>query len=199
LVNKEKKTVNYVNNLDMVREILAWQEECRQANIAKKECPRQSDYIGRCILMICNRLASRGNFASYSYRDEFVSDAIEACINAVKSFDATRIGPKTGKINNAFNYLTMVAFHAMQRRILTERKQNAIKHNHYLHHFLISEINGTISEGGINEHTNRIISEFEEKHLNTVKKEKKVELGPKKNSSNSTNLARQSRLHVKGK
>ena len=196
---KEKKTVNYVNNLDLVKAILVWQEACRQAICDKQECPRQSDYIGRCILMICNRLASRGNFASYSYRDEFVSDAIEACINAVKSFDANRVGPKTGKINNAFNYLTMVAFHAMQRRILTEKKQHAIKHNHYLHHFLISEINGTISEGGINEHTNRIISEFEAKHLNTVKKEKKVDLGPKKNSSNSANPARQSRLHVKGK
>ena len=175
----KKKTVNYLNNDDMVKAIIEWQAACKIAKKNGTEEPRQSDYIGRCILLICNGLGSKGNFAGYSYRQEMVGDAIEWCTNAVKSFDPTRVGPKTGKTNNAFNYLTMVAYHAMQRRINIERKQNATKHKNYQHQHFIEEagvvrtINDMNSKDwSNNEVSNRTIAEFEEKYMNPAPKKK---------------------------
>lgn len=157
---KKKKPVNYINNDDLVKAILDWQFKCRDADQIGKEWPRQSDYIGRCIMQICNGLASRYNFANYSYRDEFVDDGIEACVNAIKSFNIE-------KTNKAFVYLTMVAFRAFQRRIIFERKQNAVKHKNFQHNFTLAALDGRLVDSGMqpNEYSNRVIDEYETKHM----------------------------------
>ncbi|HYT42418.1 MAG TPA: hypothetical protein VEP90_08725 [Methylomirabilota bacterium] len=175
-----KKKVNYLNNDDLVKAIVEWQAKCREINkvfyklhgitkptkVQNSEVqrlwPRQSDYIGRCVLLICNGLGSKSNFGGYTYRDEMVEDAIEWCTNAIKTFDCTRVGPKTGKVNNAFNYLTMVAYRAMQRRINTEKKQNATKHKNYQHLHIVDEAGAPSAEWINNDVSNRIIGEYEE-------------------------------------
>ncbi|HYT41927.1 MAG TPA: hypothetical protein VEP90_06245 [Methylomirabilota bacterium] len=176
----KKKVINYLNNEDLVRAIVEWQIQCRiiekshfkicgitkptKAQIVEvqKLWPRQSDYIGRCILLICQGLGSKSNFGGYTYRDEMVEDAIEWCTNAIKTFDPARVGPKTGKVNNAFNYLTMVAYRAMQRRINTEKKQNATKHKNYQHLHIVDEAGAPSAEWINNDVSNRIIGEYEE-------------------------------------
>ncbi len=173
----KKKTVNYVNNADLVKAILEWQESCRVAG--EKYCnlhginnirnangkikdevqnawPIIPDYIGKCIMQICNNLSHRYNFGNYTYRDEFVSDGLEACLKAVKSFDVT-------KTDKAFNYLTQVAYHSFVRRINIEGAQHALKHKNYQNHFLLAEIDGRMTEKLSNDVSNRIIDEYEKK------------------------------------
>ncbi len=155
---KKIKVIHYVNNKDLVTAICLWQQNCKKADKAKRERPRPNEYIGKCILLICNGLASKHNFARFSYRDEFVSDGIEACCKAIKNFDIT-------KTEKAFVYLTMVAFRAFQRRIIDERKQHAIKHKNFQHRNMIADLDGQIHENIDNEYSSRIIDEFETKHL----------------------------------
>jgi hypothetical protein len=202
----KKKAINYINNGDLVLSIVEWQKSCE--GLDKDDWPILPDYIGKAILMIAGKLGSRGNFSGYSYRDEMVSDAIESCLKAVKNFDAALVGPKTGKINNAFNYLSMVAFRAMQRRIIVEKAANATKHKNFLHHHILDGLDASDTEV-----SNRIIAEFEEKHLQKKltkeprigklkipkKKDKGNDLQQKANSSRSAIFTRPCIPNVKRK
>lgn len=94
-----------------------------------------------------------------------VGDAIEHCCKAVLKFNYEKM--KASKTNNIFNYFTMVAWRAFQFRIIEERKQNAIKHKHYQHTYRINELQGEqIADASNNEYSNKVIEEYEEKHLN---------------------------------
>jgi hypothetical protein len=72
---------------------------------------------------IANRFASKPNFSSYTYRDEFVGDAIY------------RMCDKIGMINldhpkcNIFTYLTMICYHCFIARITKEKKYQKTKEN----------------------------------------------------------------------
>ena len=78
------------------------------------------NYIGDCIVKICTNLSYSTNFIGYTYRDEFVEDAIENCIKYVKSFDPNRS-------KHAFTYFSKVAYYAFLRRLKEEKKQQIIK------------------------------------------------------------------------
>ena len=167
----KKKVVHYINNKDLVTAILAWQGKCREADRKKEEKPILPDYIGKCILQICEGLSRRYNFVNYTYKQDMVSDGIEKCVAAVKNFDIN-------KTNQAFAYLTMVCFKAFQYRIIVERKQQYIKHKYYVHRYTVADIDGHMHEGTDNEYTNRVIEEYEKKHIQP-KEETKAKKGKK--------------------
>jgi DNA-directed RNA polymerase specialized sigma24 family protein len=107
---------HYVNNERLVEELMQY-----KARLASNPDERLPEYIGKCILDICTKFASRPNFYGYSYKDEMISDGIENCIQYVHNFD-------TAKSSNAFAYLTQIAYYAFIRRIAREKKQSYIKH-----------------------------------------------------------------------
>lgn len=158
---RSDKTRHYINNVDLTAAILKYQEQFNENKKKGLGAPQASDYIGKAILMLCEKLTTRWNFAQYSYKSEMKSDAIEDCVNALKSFNLEKAK------SNAFNYLSMVAFRACQRRIITERKQNAIKHKNYQHNFHLGELEGSqnATNNSNNEYSNKVIDEFETKHL----------------------------------
>ncbi len=112
-----------------------------------------SDYIGRCILMICNGLAKKSNFSGYTYLDEMVSDGIENCIMAMDSFDIHN------EKKNPFWYFSKIAYYAFVRRIKSEHKQQYIKHKNVQQFFL----QGKLEDIEANELSDNIIGEFERK------------------------------------
>lgn len=151
---KSDKIRHYINNKDFVKALVEYKEICSRVNRQK---PRPSDYIGKCIMQICQKLSYKSNFGQYTYRDEMEMDAIESCVHAIGNFDIN-------KTENAFGYFTMVAWTAMVRRILAEKKQNAIKHKNYQHQYRSSELEGELGlDQSNNEYSNRIIEEFEAK------------------------------------
>jgi hypothetical protein len=162
-----KKPVNYINNADLLAAIVAYQKLVRKHAKAKTEPPPPPDYIGKCILQICTRLSTRYNFVDYSYRDLFVGEAIERCVMAIKTFN-----PK--KTDKAFNYLTMVAYRAMQKVINVEKHQNYIKHKYFASTMInTGNIDGMQHDVQDNEYTTRIISEYEDKLQDKKNKEVK--------------------------
>lgn len=110
-----------------------------------------SNYIGECILLICNGLAKKSNFSGYTYIDEMISDGIENCIMALDSFDIHN--PK----KNPFWYFSKIAYYAFVRRIQSEKKQQFIKHKNVQQFFL----EGKIEDIEINELSDKVIDEFE--------------------------------------
>jgi len=111
-----------------------------------------NDYIGNCILMICNGLAKKPNFSGYTYIDEMISDGVENCVMAVDSFDVNN------DKKNPFWYFSKIAYYAFLRRIKFEKKQSYIKHKNVQQYFL----HGKIVDVASNDLSDRVISDFEE-------------------------------------
>lgn len=159
---KPKKKKHYVNNKDFYE---AFVEYRKKADL--NENTKIPDYIGICIMQICEKLASKPNFSSYTYKEEMISDAVENCIVAINGFNPE-------KSNNPFSYFTQVAWNAFIRRITKEQKENYVKHkNMQRMHIFDEEIFLTID----NEASDNIIETFEKK---LTKNKKTAKMGIEK-------------------
>lgn len=107
--------------------------EYKDAVTKGKETPRVPDYIGVCIMKIANKLANRPNFIGYSYRDEFISDGVENCIQYLHNFDPE-------KSTNPFSYFTTIIWYAFLRRINKEQKQQYIKQKATVHSYTFNTL-----------------------------------------------------------
>jgi hypothetical protein len=76
------------------------------------------DYIGECILKICQNLIRKKGFIEFSqtHAEDMIGDAIENCILYISSFD-----PRKSK--EPFSYFTQVATWAFVRRIEKEKRE----------------------------------------------------------------------------
>jgi len=111
----------YIDNKAMYTALVKWRTECEDAEVAGKEKPRIPEYIGECLFYIATRMATKYNFAHYSYNDEMVADALENATAAVYSFN-------TEKTSNPFGYFSIVIYYAFIRRIQKEKKGLYIKY-----------------------------------------------------------------------
>jgi hypothetical protein len=111
---------HYVNNAEMLEAIKTYKTQLKDARDNGTDEPRIPEYLGKCVLMIANRLSHKSNFINYSYRDDMVLDGIENCIQCMNSFDPD-------KSSNPFSYFTQVIYFAFLRRIAKEKKQSYIK------------------------------------------------------------------------
>jgi hypothetical protein len=97
---------NYVDGKEFTEEILKFYE----SGVI-------TDVLGTMIYKIANGLSHRPNFINYSYREEFVSDAM---VNMIKALNGKKFDPKKGF--NPFSYFTCIAFHTFCTRIKKEKK-----------------------------------------------------------------------------
>ena len=113
---------HYVNNKDFYRALAEHRENvlAYQRPGSNLPEPRASDYIGRCIMLICERLSLKPNFVGYSHRDEMVDDAVTNCSAAINNFNPE-------KSNNPFSYFTSIAYNAFLRRIQDEKNEKYAK------------------------------------------------------------------------
>jgi len=112
---------HYIDNKTFYEAIKQYRISIKQAELDGKPKPIIPNYIGSCILMIANRLATKPNFINYSYKDEMISDGIENCIMYIDNFDPD-------KSTNPFAYFTQIIYFAFLRRIQKEKKHLYIKH-----------------------------------------------------------------------
>ena len=114
------KKRNYVNNKDLLEALIKYRDECAEAEDCGENSPQVPEYIGKCIMMIAQRLATRPNFSGYMYKEEMISDGIENCLQYIHNFN-----PEKSK--NPFAYFTQIIHYAFLRRIQKEKKQLEIK------------------------------------------------------------------------
>jgi len=146
---------HYVNNKDLYAILIEY-----KTKVIENPTLKLPDYVGICIMKICEGLGRRANFSGYSYKDEMIADAIENCITAAVTFDPE-------KSSNPYGYFTQVAWNAFIRRIGKEKKQSYIKHKNMQYLHLFDE--DTVAAPMNNETSNQIISDFEIK-LTKLKK-----------------------------
>lgn len=166
---------HYIDNKTFYEAIKQHRNNIKQAEADGKPKPIIPNYIGSCILLIANRLATKPNFINYSYKDEMISDGVENCIMYIDNFD-----PEKSK--NPFAYFTQIIHYAFIRRIQKEKKQQYIKIKNMENSFIFSEladhIEGHEADMGVSKSNffdNEITSEFVKNFESSMEKKKKVE------------------------
>ena len=122
----KSKPHHYVNNEALYNALVTHRKEVAKAKAKGKPAPPVPEYVGECIMRIAERLSTKTNFASYSFREDMVSDAIENILTYLHLFD-----PEKGR--NPFAYMTQVAYFAFIRRIEREKKYSYTKLKVALH------------------------------------------------------------------
>ena len=107
------KGKNYVNNADLLVEICDY-----------KTNGFMSEKLGEMLLAIANNFSSKGNFASYTWREDLVADGVLTCIKYLKNFDPA-------KSSNAFAYITQIYYHSFLNYIKVQNKHSEIKDHLY--------------------------------------------------------------------
>jgi len=167
-----KKKVAYINNKDFYAAIVEYRKKADAAKKKNKPKPQIPNYIGECILKIAKNLANRPNFSGYTWKDEFIDDAIENCITAFDNFDPKRF-------KNPFGYFTQICWYAFVRRIHLEKKQQYIKYKITEQSGIVAEIADSAEDGHVipvelYDNISTFIGEFEEKNNIKPKKAKTV-------------------------
>jgi hypothetical protein len=126
-------STHYVDNKQLYTVILQYKVDVENAEIQGLSKPQIPNYVGECILLIAQRLATKPNFINYSYREEMISDGIENCISYFDNFDPS-------KSDNPFAYFTQIIYFAFLRRIQKEKKQVYIKHKTAENSMVFNEI-----------------------------------------------------------
>lgn len=118
---------NYVNNKELLQEIIDWKQRIKD-NPNPEKVVRMSDKMGLAIMLISEGLSKRFNFSGYtqSWKQEMIDDGIEAAIKGLINFDET-------KYNNPHAYITQACFNAFIQRIKKERKEMAKKYSYFVH------------------------------------------------------------------
>ena len=121
------KTVHYVDNRKFYEALMEYKELKKVDPLA--QIP---EYIGECLLAIARKYSNRGNFSQYSFKEEFVSDALENCIQYLHNFDPE-------KSTNPFAYFTQIMHWAFVRRIGKEKRQTYTKYKYAINQSIMGE------------------------------------------------------------
>jgi hypothetical protein len=176
-----KKNKHYIDNKKFYTEILKHKAEVERAKAEGTSIPRIPSYIGECLFKIATRLSLKPNFASYTFREEMISDGLENCVNYFHNFNPE-------KSDNPFAYFTQIIWYAFIRRIDKEKKHLYIKQktleNFYFEGMLaeqgIGEEDRNVSVNLDNEYMTGLVESYDKKQLEKQKKSKARKLGVEK-------------------
>ena len=102
--------MNYVDNARLLAEIKRY-----------KDTGIRSEALGEMLLLIATKYAEKGSFAGYSYKDDFVCEAILTCIKYMHNFDVEK------KDANPFAYFSKIVHNAFLNFIAKQKKHSSIK------------------------------------------------------------------------
>lgn len=107
----------YVNNKDLYADLLIYKTLVYKAREENAPLPQVSEYVGKCIILIAENMAKKGNFSGYSYKDEMILEAIENCLKYLHNFNELH------PTKNPFAYISQIVYNAFVRKIKTEKKE----------------------------------------------------------------------------
>jgi len=115
IVRKPRSKRNYINGVDFQNSLVEFYKNINP----NAEIPR---YIGECIMKIATKLATKGNFSQYTYKEEMISDAIEKMVEDVRlrKYDVNIS-------TNPLGYYSQISWNAFVQRITKEKGQSQIK------------------------------------------------------------------------
>jgi hypothetical protein len=167
------KKAHYVDNKQLYAVMVEYKKAVNDSEQSGDMKPQIPNYVGRCLLQIANRLATKPNFANYTFKDDMISDGIENCVSYIHNFDPE-------KSNNPFAYFTQIIYYAFLRRIQKEKKQLYIKHKSLEQSVLFNSlvegddmgIGNNVEIGS--DYMNDFVKNFEAKEVKTKEKRKQA-------------------------
>lgn len=124
-----KKASKYVRNKDLLPELKKF-----------KATGEMSEELGEMLLLMAKKISNRGNFRSYTWRDEMVMDSLLNCMKYLHNFDPD-------KSNNAFSYVTTMLMNSMKNYIKYQGKHSQIKDALYNSRLELLEVTGYCLKG----------------------------------------------------
>lgn len=109
------------------------------------EPPRVTDFIGKCLLDIATGLTKKWQFSQYSWKDDFIGEAVIHCIRYIDSFDPE-------KSTNPFSYFTQACYYQFLAIIEAEGLETYVK---------FVAMMGSAALNEVAENSNEINEEFE--------------------------------------
>jgi len=175
---KKKKPNHYVDNEKFLAEIVAYKQRVKDAAEKGEPKPRIPEYVGKCILLIAQRLSTKPRFMNYSFRDELVSDALENCFLYFDNFN-----PDIG--SNPFAYFTQIIYYAFHRRISKEEKNRYIIYKKFQENILdtsdaalmVDYDDQHLISSTMYDNLNDFIRNFEKREAEKKEKRKQVKQG----------------------
>jgi hypothetical protein len=168
--------VNYIDKKEFYDRICDYKKVCKEAKKAKKPKPQITNYLCKCIMLIAENLSYTPKYASYSFRDEMVDDAIENCIMYFDNFNEK-------KYKNPFGYFTTISIYAFWRRIAKEKKQLYTKYKMAQQSGLMDDSHEGTEEGPVPtqlyDNIQDFIKEYERKDRERKNKNKKAKQATK--------------------
>ncbi len=175
-MNKQKEKIHYVNNKEFYESIRIYINQCRVAEQTNTETPKVTEYLGECFFKIAQRIATKPNFANYTFKEDMVLDGVENCLRYILNFNPD-------KSKNPFSYFTTVITYSFIRRIEKEKKYTYVKlkamENELHKHDSIGNLNSfdssNFSVDGENMYDNffQFIKDYEENKKTKNEKKKK--------------------------
>ena len=167
------KKAHYVDNKQLYAVMVEYKKAVNDSEQSGDMKPQIPNYVGRCLLQIANRLATKPNFSNYTFKDDMISDGIENCVSYIHNFDPE-------KSNNPFAYFTQIIYYAFLRRIQKEKKQLYIKHKSLEQSVLFNSlvegddmgIGNNVEIGS--DYMNDFVKNFEAKEVKTKEKRKQA-------------------------
>lgn len=102
---------NYIDNERFHQLILEYHERKKQN--PKERIPEE---VGKMIIMMAKRLATRYVFNSYTFKEEFINDAILRAVEIFDNYDPV-------KYDKPFAYFTLVMWRTFLQRIQKEKQE----------------------------------------------------------------------------
>lgn len=112
---------NYLDNEEILKEITDYKKSGKMVE-GKFIEGRPSERLGEMIQLIAQNYSSKGSFASYTWREDMVSDAVYVCLKYMHNFRE-----KEGEKPNPFAYLTTIIYRAFLNYIKKQKKHSEIK------------------------------------------------------------------------
>lgn len=106
---KKKRTVNYLNNADILKQVKL-----------SKEQGKMTDELAKMLMLLCQRYASKGSLAGYSYNEDMQAFALMSLCKTWATFDSDR-----GK--NPFAYYTQCIKNSFNMFLGSEKKQRRVR------------------------------------------------------------------------
>lgn len=84
---------------------------------------RSYELFGKIIILMINRILTRQQFYSYTYKDDFYSDSVYKILKYIHNFDHKLISKRTGEAVNSFAYVSQIIHNSI---IFIIKKNNKI-------------------------------------------------------------------------
>ncbi len=216
----KRKAQNYVDPKKLLEDMILYKKsikvfeketkEARKNGNPLPEKPRVSEYVGKCILDIAERLSRKPQFSAYPFRDDMVGYGIENVLTYIDNFNpfpkksvsfwTDKVNHDTGKKYtkkeslekikskkpaNPFAYFTQIIYWAFLRKIAYEKKQLVIKYKMIQNSPFFQDLSQQAGDDGV--HHNAYIR-FLQKNMGDIvsdfeaKKKEKKDKARKKNN-----------------